>query len=91
MRFTWDPKAAPGARVKEVVVGDAPLDPARTYKVATNEYMLAGGDGFASLTRGKAVIDPSAATLMASTVMNYVTALGGTVSPAVEGRIRRID
>jgi 2',3'-cyclic-nucleotide 2'-phosphodiesterase (5'-nucleotidase family) len=91
MRFTWDPKAAPGARVKEVVVGDAPLDPARTYKVATNEYMLAGGDGFASLTRGKAVVDPSAATLMASTVMNYVTALGGTVSPAVEGRIRRID
>ncbi|MEK0084238.1 bifunctional metallophosphatase/5'-nucleotidase [Benzoatithermus flavus] len=91
LRFAFDPKAAPGARVGEVTIGDAPLDPARTYKVATNDYMLAGGDGFASLAHGKVLIDPSAGTLMASTVMNYVTALGGTVAPKVEGRIRRID
>ncbi|MFN7001546.1 MAG: bifunctional metallophosphatase/5'-nucleotidase, partial [Elioraea tepidiphila] len=44
LRFTFDPKAPAGARVSEVMVlvgGDAwaPIDPAATYKVVSNNYV----------------------------------------------------
>ncbi|HYD65258.1 bifunctional metallophosphatase/5'-nucleotidase [Azospirillum sp.] len=81
----YDPKAPPGARVVEVTVGGKPLDPAATYRVATNDYMLKGGDGYAALTRGRVLVDPSGAMLFATIVMDHVQARG-TVSPKVEGR-----
>ncbi len=87
MSFAFDPKLAAGARISDVKVGGADLDPARVYTVATNDFIYGGGDGSAALARGKAVIDASAATLMATTVMDYIEKLG-TVSPKVEGRIK---
>ena len=72
-----------------MTVGGSPLNPARTYRLATNDYLLGGGDGYASLTRARPIIDPSAGTLLASTLINYVTALGGEVAPGGEGRIVR--
>ena len=51
MRFAWDPKAAPGARVLSVEIAGAdgfqPLDPAARYGVVSNNFMRAGGDGYA--------------------------------------------
>lgn len=75
-----------GARVVSVKVGGEPLDLAKTYKVATNDFMLAGGDGYKALGTGKVLIDKAAGNLMASDVIDYVTGTG-TVAPAVEGRI----
>ena len=86
MTFSFDPKRPKGSRVLQVQVGGKPLDPAAIYRLATNEYMMAGGDGYASLTKGKPVIDASGGPLMATVVMDYIAAKG-TVSPAVEGRI----
>jgi 2',3'-cyclic-nucleotide 2'-phosphodiesterase (5'-nucleotidase family) len=86
MTFSFDPKKPKGSRVLQVTVAGKPLDPAAIYRLATNEYMMAGGDGYASLTKGKPVIDASGGTLMANVVMDYITAKG-TVSPKVEGRI----
>jgi 2',3'-cyclic-nucleotide 2'-phosphodiesterase (5'-nucleotidase family) len=86
LTLVYDPKAERGRRVVEIKVGGAPLDPARVYKVATNEYVAAGGDGFEALKRGRSLIDESAAKLMASQVIDYVAAKG-TVAPKVEGRI----
>lgn len=91
LAFSYDASKPAGERVVEVTVGGAPLDPAATYKVATNDYMLGGGDGFTSLGNGKVIIDPAAATLMANTVINYITAKGGEVDLEAEGRITRID
>ena len=87
LRLVFDPTAPAGSRVVEVDVGGAPLDPARDYTVATNDYMAGGGDGYASLGSGRLLIDASGATLMATMVMDYVAAKG-TVAPAVDGRIR---
>jgi 2',3'-cyclic-nucleotide 2'-phosphodiesterase (5'-nucleotidase family) len=86
LRFTWDPAEPPGARVLEAEIGGKPLDPDATYTVATNDYMAEGGDGYASFTAGTTLIDKSAGRLMATVVMDYVTA-AGTVSPTVDGRI----
>ncbi|WP_051140234.1 bifunctional metallophosphatase/5'-nucleotidase [Azospirillum brasilense] len=82
LTFTYDPKLPSGTRV----TGVTPLDPARTYRVATNDYMLKGGDGYAALARGRTVVDASGAVLMATMVMDYVEAKK-TVAPKVEGRI----
>ena len=68
-------------------MGGAPLDPAKVYTVATNDYMAGGGDGYASLANGRQLIDASGATLMASMVMDHIESLG-TVAPTVDGRIR---
>ena len=86
MTFAFDPKKPKGSRVLEVTVGGKPLDAAAKYRVATNDYMYEGGDGYASLTKGKAIIDKSGGPLMASVVMDYVQARG-SVAPKVEGRI----
>jgi len=86
LRLSFDAKRPKGSRVLEVLIGGKPLDPAATYKVATNEYMMAGGDGYFSLRKGRPIIDASGGALMATVVMDYIAAKG-TVSPAVEGRI----
>jgi 2',3'-cyclic-nucleotide 2'-phosphodiesterase (5'-nucleotidase family) len=80
----------PGSRVKSVEVGGAPIDPARTYTVATNDYMAAGGDGYKVFVGAKNLIDAAAAQLMASQVIDYVTA-AGTIAPTVEGRITFVE
>ncbi len=87
LSFVYDPAAAPGSRVVEIKVGGKALDPAKIYRVATNDYMAGGGDGYAVLKKGKALIDASGATLMATTVMDHIAATA-PVAPKVEGRIR---
>jgi len=87
MRLVYDPAAPAGSRVVEVEVGGAPLEAAKVYTVATNDYMVGGGDGYASLANGRLLIDASGATLMATMVMDRIESLE-TVAPAVDGRIR---
>ncbi|GLR78954.1 5'-nucleotidase C-terminal domain-containing protein (plasmid) [Azospirillum oryzae] len=86
LTMTYDPKAPAGRRVTSVMVGGKPLDPQATYRVATNDYMLKGGDGYAAFPRAKVIVDASGAVLLATIVMNYVEAKK-TVAPAVDGRI----
>ena len=90
LRYAYDAAKAPGERVTEATVGDAPLDPKKTYTVATNDYIYGGGDGYEALTRGNAIIDPSGAVLLASVVMDYIEAQG-EVAPEVESRITRLN
>ena len=83
---TVDLTKAPGARVQTVTVKGEPLDPAKTYKLATNDYMIGGGDGYTAFSKGKVLVDPSAAHLMASDVIDYITAKKN-VDVKVDGRI----
>ena len=41
-----DPSRPPGNRVLSIKVGDAPLDENRMYRVATNDFLARGGDGY---------------------------------------------
>jgi 5'-nucleotidase / UDP-sugar diphosphatase len=85
MSVIWNPKAPAGSRVEEVRVGEAHLDPAATYRLATNEFMAKGGDGYTMFA--PALIDPNAGTLMANDVIAFIER-AGTIAPAIEGRIR---
>lgn len=83
---TADPTKDPGARVVSVTVGGQPLDMAKTYTVATNDYMATGGDGYDAFKDGKVLIDASSAKYMASQVIDWIAAKG-EIAPAIEGRI----
>jgi 2',3'-cyclic-nucleotide 2'-phosphodiesterase (5'-nucleotidase family) len=87
LTFEYDPAAPKGSRVVQAVVGGKALEPARRYTVAANDYIQNGGDGYAALKNGKALIDASGAKLMATTVMDYIAA-NDPVAPEIEGRIR---
>lgn len=86
LTFAYDIKQAAGKRVSDVKIGGQPLDTARSYRVATNDFIYGGGDGYTALTKGRSIIDASGATLMATMVMNYIAA-EGTVAPKAGGRI----
>jgi 5'-nucleotidase / UDP-sugar diphosphatase len=86
LRLTYNPGKPAGRRVLEVQVGGKALDRTATYRVATNDFLLKGGDGYSSFSTGKVLIDASGGTLMATTVMHYITTKG-TVAPQIEGRI----
>lgn len=87
LTVVFDPTAPAMSRVAEVMVAGAPLDLSAVYKLATNDYMLGGGDGFGALGGGKVIINQGNGNLMANDVMDYVTAMGG-VTATVEGRIK---
>jgi 2',3'-cyclic-nucleotide 2'-phosphodiesterase (5'-nucleotidase family) len=86
MKATVDTSKPAGSRVSDVMVGGAPLDPAKSYTLATNDFMGRGGDGYKMLRSGKVLIDPSSAKLMANDVMAHVRKLG-TVKLGVDGRL----
>jgi 5'-nucleotidase/UDP-sugar diphosphatase len=81
-----DPAAAPGARVKTVMVNGETLDIARDYKLATNDFLARGGDGYGMLA-GKTHVSPDSGTrLVALDVIDYVEA-AKIIDAKVEGRI----
>lgn len=89
MTVVYDPSAEPGKRITEVKIAGAALEPDKLYKVAVNDYILGGGDGYTALGGGKMITDTGAGALVASDVMAYVEKTG-TVKPTVEGRIKPI-
>jgi 5'-nucleotidase / UDP-sugar diphosphatase len=86
MKVVADKAQAPGKRVVSVEIGGKPIDLAATYKLATNDYMLEGGDGYTSLKGGKVTVDARGGKLVANDVMVLVKDQG-TVKAKVEGRI----
>jgi 5'-nucleotidase len=54
--YSWDGTKPYGDRViaGRMSLNGAPIDPAARYRVTVNNYLAAGGDGFAKLTEGTA-------------------------------------
>jgi len=90
IEVVYDPRRPAGKRVIEVRRGGMPLDPNAKYTVATNDFMARGGDGYRVLAGGRRLIDARAGTLMATQVIDYITARR-VIAPRVEGRLRALD
>jgi 2',3'-cyclic-nucleotide 2'-phosphodiesterase (5'-nucleotidase family) len=86
LSFRYDPAAAPGSRVRSVTVGGAPLDPARTYTLATNDFLANGGDGYETFKTAEVVVPAQAGPLL-SDLLAAAIQREGTIAPRVEGRI----
>jgi 5'-nucleotidase len=83
LRFTIDRGRAVGDRVSAITVDGTPVDPAATYKVAANNFLLGGGDGFSVFTEGK---DQVLGPIDLDAFVAYFTAQG-TISPPALNRI----
>jgi 5'-nucleotidase len=103
LRFSWDPRRPAGSRVIWVWVkapppttgalateADAwvPINLTATYRVATNNFMLTGGDGYSVFTQGTGRVDTG--LVMADEVQTYIAA-NSPVNRANEGRILRVQ
>jgi 2',3'-cyclic-nucleotide 2'-phosphodiesterase (5'-nucleotidase family) len=86
IRFVYNPRQPAGSRIVQATINGVPIDLTASYRVATIDYLLNGGDGYTSLSTGKPLVDTSGGILMATIVMQYI-ARHGTVAPQVEGRI----
>lgn len=90
MSFRFDASRPAGDRVVGIAVGGEPLDPGRTYRLATNDFLARGGDGYAMLADAPRLVDARAGGLLAAQVMDAVAA-AGEIAPRPEGRIVRLD
>jgi 2',3'-cyclic-nucleotide 2'-phosphodiesterase (5'-nucleotidase family) len=81
-----DPSAPPGKRVIAVAVNGEPLDPSRSYKLATNDFMARGGDGYGMLAGRSQVTVDSGTRLTALDVISFIAA-AKVIDAKVEGRI----
>ena len=86
MSIVVDRSMPPGSRVSSVTIGGQPLDESRRYRVATNSFMLRGGDGYSVFVPAKRLIGETDGKLMAGEVMAHIRKLG-TVTAKPEGRI----
>jgi 2',3'-cyclic-nucleotide 2'-phosphodiesterase (5'-nucleotidase family) len=76
----------PGSRILSMKVGDLPLDETRTYKVAINDFMARGGDGYVQFANAHRALAAEDSPLLANQVMVYLRQLG-TVQIATGNRI----
>jgi 5'-nucleotidase / UDP-sugar diphosphatase len=86
LRIEVDPARPPGARVLSIEVNGEPLDEARRYTVGSNNYMLAGGDGYGMLAKGRTLVGATDGKLLANEVMTFVRRQG-IVNARAEGRV----
>ncbi len=85
LSWAYDADAPFGSRVTSVTLPDgSALDPAATYKVATNNFMAGGGDRFTTLTQGTGTVDTQ--INLVDTVVHYLEHFS-PVDPQVEGRL----
>ena len=85
-----DLKKPAGSRVVAVEVGGAPLDRQARYRLATNDFMLRGGDGYTMLGDGTVILGELDGKLLADDVMSYI-ARAGKIAPKVEGRVKLVQ
>ncbi|MEE9376018.1 MAG: bifunctional UDP-sugar hydrolase/5'-nucleotidase [Rhizobiaceae bacterium] len=86
LKVAIDSTKPSGSRISDVMVGGEALDPAKTYTLATNDFMGRGGDGYRMLRKGKMLINKSSAKLMANDVMVHIRKLGA-VKTTIDGRL----
>ena len=86
LTFRVNPDASPGARVSDVRVQNAPIDPNRLYTLAVPDFLIAGGDGYTMFKGQKMLVGPEAGPTLAAALERYI-AERREVAPAVEGRI----
>jgi 2',3'-cyclic-nucleotide 2'-phosphodiesterase (5'-nucleotidase family) len=84
MKYVFDASKPAGKRIVSVTTSDGKeLDKDKTYKVATNDYLYNGGDGYEELVDAKLL---SRGELLKDVLTKYIKTKG-VVSPKEEGRI----
>ena len=75
--------------ISNLTIGGQPIDPDKTYRMATNDYLASGGDGYTVLTRNFESFNTS--MLLSDVVIQYVQTLSQPVEPIFDGRLTVIN
>ena len=86
MKIEFDPRRPPGKRIVSIRIGGAPLVPNRMYRIATNDFLARGSDGYVEFGKAKPELPIDDSPLLVNEVMAYLQKFG-TVRTGVEGRI----
>ncbi len=71
--------------ISNVLINGEPIDESKTYKIAVNNYIAGGGDGYEVLTRATSVFNTS--MLMSDMTIWYANTLPQPIAPETHGRI----
>jgi 5'-nucleotidase/UDP-sugar diphosphatase len=85
VKYTITIDARGNGKISGVTINGEPIDPNRTYKIATNDYLAKGGDAYAALTKSLDTFNTS--MTLTDVVIDYVQTLPQPVQPATDGRI----
>jgi len=84
VRVTFDKTSGAGA-AKDLTIGGQPVDPDRTYRFCTNDYLLGGGDGYEPM---KTAVEPfNTSRLLSDVVIEYIKSQKNAITPLVDGRL----
>ena len=86
LKIVVDPSRPVGQRIISVMADGKPLEDTKIYKLATNDFMARGGDGYEAFNNVTEIISPHDGPLMINEVIDYLEKIG-TVRTGIEGRI----
>lgn len=75
-----------GGRVTKLMIGGKPADPAASYTLATQDFLLGGGDGYTMFPNAEVIRDDKSGVLIANDVM-VLARKQGHVAGKIDGRI----
>jgi 5'-nucleotidase len=84
--YTYDLTRAPGDRVSNIRLNGVPIDPIASYRVAMNNFLASGGDGFTVFNEGT---DPLGGEIDLDALVAYFLA-HSPISPGPQDRVTRI-
>jgi len=85
LKFSIDLKKPAGQRLVYATMSDGtPIDDKKSYTVTTNDFVLAGGDGFSEVGKGADIRDTG--ILLRDVFVDYIKA-HVVLSPAPDGRV----
>ncbi|WZL72884.1 5'-nucleotidase C-terminal domain-containing protein [Clostridiaceae bacterium 35-E11] len=87
MTFKFDPSKEAGQRILEVRVKGEPIDANKIYKLATNDFLAAGGDEYTMLAEGDILVE---LPQLDEIVVDYIQQFG-TGDIKVDGRVKAVE
>ena len=84
VRYTIDKTVGNGI-IRNLTIGGQPVDPNKIYRFCTNDYILAGGDGYTVMLGATDQFNVS--LLLSYVVIEYIREQGGSISPTLDGRL----
>jgi 5'-nucleotidase len=90
LSFTFDPGKPVGKRISKVTIDGKPVDPKKIYRLAINDYMARGGDGYDMLGEAKRLDLPGTSRPLTEVVVDYLKGKR-EIAIAPGERIHRIE
>jgi 2',3'-cyclic-nucleotide 2'-phosphodiesterase (5'-nucleotidase family) len=89
MAAEYNPRLQPGQRLLKPMIGGKPVAEDGMYRLATIQFVAAGGDGYRVLTRAERVIAAKDAALLVSRGHRLHRTAGGIAAPQAQRLIRK--